>query len=76
MTSVPSFAILLIQVDDQDASRVWAEYSSYQQAIEELMQMVEDLIKATRKNAGAEITYDLEEYLNFYDRIKEVVILK
>jgi hypothetical protein len=72
--AVPQFAILLIQVDDQDASRVWSEYPTYNKAIEDLMQMVEDVIKAS--NQQQQITYDLVEFLNYFDRLKEVVILK
>jgi vacuolar-type H+-ATPase subunit E/Vma4 len=76
MTTIPSIAILLVQVDEDDSSKVWSDYKSYEEAIEELMQMVEDLVKHSRSGQGENnLTYSLNEYLTFFDKLKEVVIL-
>jgi hypothetical protein len=71
--SPPVTVILLLQADDSEASRIWAEYRSIDEALEQLILMMEEPIRLEKPNEPIE---SLEEYLDQFDKIKEVVLLR
>jgi hypothetical protein len=67
--------ILLLQFDSRVSSRIWAQFTSTSDAIEEIIRMFEDDLRNNRLKVGNKLSYPITDLHQYVDNLHEACCL-